>query len=101
MRLAAASLHRSHSVLGAFFRRLKSRKGTPKAITATAHKLARLIYAMLRHGEEYVAVSLEVYEQKHRERQVRLLTRRAREFGYELVGNEKAVELRAAATNAK
>jgi len=86
LRLAAASLHRSQSALGAFFRRLKSRKGTPKAITATAHKLARLIYAMLKHGEEYVSVSLEAYEQVYRERQVRLLSRRARELGYELVG---------------
>ena len=94
LRLAAASLHRSHSSLGAFFRRLKSRKGTPKAITATAHKLARLIYAMLKHGEEYVAVSLEAYEQAYRDRQVRLLSRRARELGYELVvSNEKGPEL--------
>jgi hypothetical protein len=53
---------------------------------ATAHKLARLIYAMLKHGEEYVAVSLEAYEQEYRDRQVRLLTRRARALGYELVG---------------
>jgi hypothetical protein len=59
--------------LGAFFRRLKSRKGTPKAITATAHKLARYIYTMLKHGEEYAARSLESYEQEHRERQVRVL----------------------------
>jgi transposase len=95
LRLAAASLHRSQSALGAFFRRLKSRKGTPKAITATAHKLARLIYAMLKHGEEYVSVSLEAYEQGYRERQVRLLSRRARELGYELVGgSEKGPESR-------
>jgi hypothetical protein len=85
LRLAGASLHRSQSALGGFFRRLKSRKGTPKAITATAHKLARLIYAMLRHGEEYVAVSLEAYEQQHRDRQIRILNRRARELGYEIV----------------
>jgi transposase len=89
LRLAAASLHRSQSALGAFFRRLKSRKGTPKAITATAHKLARLIYALLRQGERYVAVGLEAYEQQHRERQLRLLNRRARELGYELVGRRE------------
>jgi transposase len=52
LRQAEASLHRSQSALGAFFRRLKSRKGTPKAITATAHKLARHIDTMLKHGEE-------------------------------------------------
>jgi hypothetical protein len=83
---SGGELHRSHSALGAFFRRLKSRKGTPKAITATAPKLARLIYAMLKHGEEYLSVSLAAYERGYRERQVRLLSRRARELGYELVG---------------
>ena len=55
LRLAAASLHHSKSALGAYFRRMKSRLGTPKAITATAHKLARLIYSMLKHGTAYVA----------------------------------------------
>ena len=52
LRLAASCLQRSQSALGAFFRRMKARLGTPKAITATAHKLARLIYthAEARHG---------------------------------------------------
>jgi transposase len=85
LRLAAASLHHSHSALGAYFRRMKSRLGTPKAITATAHKLARLIYSMLKHGTTYVAQGLEAYEQQYRERVVKTLSRRARELGYELV----------------
>ena len=50
LRLAAASLHHSNSALGAYCRRMKSRLGTPKAITATAHKLARLIDSMLKHA---------------------------------------------------
>ena len=50
LRLAANALHRSNSALGAFLRRKKAHLGAPKAITATAHKLARLIYSMLRHG---------------------------------------------------
>src|SRR5439155_1270401 len=54
LRLAARSLYQSKSALGAFFRRLKARLGTPKAITASAHNLARLIYRMLRLGTEYV-----------------------------------------------
>jgi transposase len=54
LRLAARSLHHSKSALGAFFRRLKTRLGAPKAITATAHKLARLIYRMLKCGTDYV-----------------------------------------------
>ena len=52
LRMAASSLHHSHSALGAFFRRLKGRLGAPKAITATAQKLACLIYNMLKHGTE-------------------------------------------------
>ena len=54
LRLAAHGLHRSDSALGAFLRRKKAHLGAPKAITATAHKLARLIYSMLRYGQDYV-----------------------------------------------
>ena len=59
LRLAALSLHRSHSALGAYFRRMNSRLGYKGAITATAHKLARYVYAMLKHGQAYVSQSLE------------------------------------------
>ena len=52
LRLAAAALRSSHSALGAYFRRLCSRMDKPKAVTAAAHKLARLIYTMLTKGEE-------------------------------------------------
>ena len=62
LRLAANALHRSNSALGAFLRRKKAHLGAPKAITATAHKLARLIYSMLRYGQEYVDVGAEYYE---------------------------------------
>ena len=85
LRLAAASLHHSQSALGAYFRRMKSRLGTSKAITATAHKLARLIYSMLKHGTAYVTQGLEAYEQQYRERVVRNLSRKARALGFELV----------------
>ncbi len=91
LRLAAASLHHSQSALGAFFRRMKARLGTPKAITATAHKLARLIYAMLKHGTAYVAESMDTYEQKYRQRVVNNLSRRARDLGYDLVAKREAV----------
>ena len=62
LRLAANALHRSDSALGAFLRRKKAQMGAPKAITATAHKLARLIYTMLRYGQEYVDAGAEYYE---------------------------------------
>ena len=64
---------------------MKSRLGTPKAITATAHKLARLIYRMLKHGTAYVAQGLEEYEQQYQQRVVKSLSRKARDLGYELV----------------
>ena len=53
LRMAASTLYRSPTALGAYLRRLKARKGPMKAITATAHKLAKIIYNMLRHGREY------------------------------------------------
>lgn len=89
-RLAARGLERSQSALGAFFRRLKSRLGAPKAITAAAHKLARLVYSLLKHGQGYVAQGMEAYERQYQERQVRNLTRKARELGYALVKPEPA-----------
>jgi transposase len=85
LRLAANALHRSQSALGAFLRRLKARLGAPKAITATAHKLARLVYALLKEGTVYVTQGMEEYEHRYRERVVQNLSRRARELGYELV----------------
>ena len=91
LRVAAASLHHAKNALGAFFRRMKARLGTPKAITATAHKLARLIYAMLKHGTAYVAENMDTYEQKYRQRVVNNLSRRARDLGYDLVAKREAV----------
>jgi transposase len=85
LRLAARSLHRSQSALGAYFRRLKSRLGAPKAITATAHKLARIIYRMLKYGTAYVSKGLAEYELQFQERMVKNLHKRAAAFGYLLV----------------
>ena len=62
LRLAANGLHRSDSALGAFLRRKKTHLGAPKAITATAHKLARIIYATLKYGQEYSDAGAEYYE---------------------------------------
>jgi transposase len=68
LRLAATTLLRSQSYLGAQYRRLRTRLGAPKAVTAMAHKLARLVYRMLKWGHEYVDKGLQYYEQRHRER---------------------------------
>src|SRR6202166_1933629 len=62
LRLAAAALRASQSTLGAYFRRMCSRMDKPKAVTATAHKLARLIYSMLTKGEEYTDQGQQSYK---------------------------------------
>lgn len=67
LELAAASLRGSKSSLGAYYRRLCSRMGKPKAVTTTAHKLARLIYMTLTKGEEYTDQGQEFYEEHYRE----------------------------------
>ena len=85
LRLAANALHRSDSALGAFLRRKKAQLGAPKAITATAHKLARLIYTMLRYGQEYVDAGAEYYESQYQQRALRAAKRRAAQLGYQLV----------------
>ena len=85
LRLAANALHRSDSALGAFLRRKKAHLGAPKAITATAHKLARLIYSMLRYGQEYVDAGAEYYERQHQQRALRTAKRRAAQLGYQLI----------------
>ena len=88
LRLAANALHRSQSALGAFLRRKKAQLGAPKAITATAHKLARLVYTMLRHGEDYVDEGQEYYERRYRQRVLDSIKRKARALGYRLVSTD-------------
>ena len=89
LRLAATSLRSSQSALGAYFRRMCARMDKPKAVTAAAHKLARLIYTMLTKGEEYVDQGQEYYEERYQKRVLRQLTRRAEKMGMVLVPVEK------------
>ena len=84
LRVAAFALSNSKSALGAFYRRLRNRLGAPKAITATAHKLARLIYAMLINGTEYVDKGQDYYDLQYKERVVNSLRKRAAQFGFTL-----------------
>ena len=88
LRQAAHSLHHSQSALGAYFRRMRARLGAPKAITATAYKLARMIYSMMKYGTEYVDMGQQAYEEQYRDRALRNLQRNARRFGYELIKAE-------------
>lgn len=85
LRIAASTLHRSESALGAFFRRLKSRLGAPKATTAAAHKLAVIIFNMLKYGLEYIETGQDYYEKQYRDRMVNNLSRRAKMLGFNLV----------------
>jgi transposase len=85
LRLAAAALHKSQSALGAYFRRLAARLDRAKAITAVAHKLARLIYTMLTKGEEYTDQGQDYYEERYRQRVMHHLARRAEKLGMQLV----------------
>lgn len=85
LRMAASTLYRSSTALGAYLRRLKAHKGPMKAITATAHKLAKIIYNMLRHGTEYAEAGQQYYEEQYRERSIRNLKKRAAELGLNLV----------------
>ena len=85
LRLAAAALRSSKSALGAYFRRLCSRMDKPKAVTAAAHKLARLIYTMLTKGEEYTDQGQDYYEERYRERVLRALSQRAAKLGLQLM----------------
>ena len=85
LRLAANALHRSNSALGAFLRRKKAQLGAPKAITATAHKLARIIYSMLRFGQTYADAGADYYETQYRQRALRSAKQRAAQLGYQLV----------------
>ncbi len=88
LRLAAAALRSSQSALGAYYRRMCARMDRPKAVTAAAHKLARLIYAMLRHGQEYTDRGQDYFEERYRQRVLHNLAQRAKAMGMQLVPSE-------------
>ena len=85
LRLAAQALHRSQTFLGDYFRRMKARLGAPSAITAVAHKLARIVYHLIRTQEEYDASVFQEQERRTRERKQRRLFAQATELGFRLV----------------
>jgi transposase len=85
LRFCAQSLFSSRSALGAFCRRMCARLGKPKGVIATAHKLALVIYRMLKYGRDYADIGHEQYEKQFRERALRSLARKAKDFGFQLV----------------
>lgn len=84
-RLAARSLIRTDTELGAFYRRMKSRLGPAQALVATAHKLAKVVYHMLSKREDYRPLGAAEYEQQFKERQIQFLKRKAAKLGLQIV----------------
>jgi transposase len=84
LRLAAVSVQRSKTALGATYRRIARRKSAAVAVFAVARKLAQLIYRMLRYGKAYVDIGADAYESQFRERRLAALTANAREMGFEM-----------------
>jgi hypothetical protein len=70
---------------------MKARLGTASALTATAHKLARIVYLALKHGLPYVRKSQQEYEARMKEKQIQTLQRKARQLGLELIEKPSAV----------
>jgi hypothetical protein len=85
LRMAAQSLVHSKSALGAYHRRMRAKLGKPEAITASAHKLARIIYAMLKNQTEYMDPGSDYYEEQARQRALTRLRRSAQNLGFEVV----------------
>ena len=90
LRLAAVTVGRTYTALGAFFRRLSGRIGKAKAVTATARKIAVLFYNTLRHGMAYTDPGASYYEDRYRQRVLSNLQRRAKSMGFVLQQAEPA-----------
>jgi transposase len=83
-RIAASTLSSSKTALGAFYRRIKGRKGPAQAVTATAHKIAVIFYSMLKYGTEYVEAGQAAYEEKYQSRRLKAIKHQALALGYQL-----------------
>jgi len=88
LRMAAQALTKCDSALGAFYRRLRSRIGPAKANTATAYKLARLIYRGIKYGQTYVDEGARYYDERYRKHILANLVRRAKQMGCILLETE-------------
>jgi len=83
--MGAQGLHHSQSFLGDYFRRMKARMGAPKAMTAAAHKLARIVYHMLTNQQEYDVTVFQEQERRTEDRKRTKLHALAKELGLQLV----------------
>ena len=85
LRLAVQGCYNAKNALGAFYRRIRARAGAPKAIVATARKLAERVYRLLKYGHDYVRQSEAAYEAAYQERWAKALAKKAASLGYKLV----------------
>ncbi len=83
--MAALNLGRGKTAIAGFYRRVKGRLGRPKAITATARKLACMFYRLLKYGQGYVEQGIEAYEKKYKETRVINLQKQAIKLGFEMI----------------
>ncbi len=90
LRVAATTLQRSKTALGAYFRRIARHKGAAVAVFATARKLAQLIYRMLRYGHDYVDIGEKAYELQFQARRLAAITESAKSLGYRLIAETGA-----------
>ena len=91
-RISAQSVGRTDSSMGAFYRRIKGRAGPSKANEATANKIAKIFYKMVRYGIPYQELCSEYYEQQYRKRILQNLQKKAMKLGYVLIGNDKPID---------
>jgi transposase len=92
LRIAATSLERSPSALGAYYRRMKAKLGAAEGVTATAHKLARILYRLLKYGEAYVQQGQQEYEKKYQARRIKNLQKTAAAMGFQLVALQASAQ---------
>ena len=85
LRMAAQGCHHAKNAMGAFYRRIQARCGAPKALVATARKIAERVYRLLKHGELYVRQAEAAYEEQYRLRTLKGMARKAQALGYKLV----------------
>jgi transposase len=90
--MAAQSLHHSKSALGDFYRRMRAKMGAPKAITAAAHKLARIIFHLITTRQEFDDSKFAADQLRYQKRQEFKLRARAKSMGFELVPLTTAAE---------
>ena len=84
-RMAAQSVKKSETVFGSFYRRIRTRLDKAQATVATAHAIARVVYRMLKYKVEYETISVEEYEQKYRDQQIKYMKKKAGKLGFQLV----------------